>query len=131
MRSHFAKGTVVATVSAVRPFRLSVATLPCALPVGPGPSPPRGFDGYSGTRHTRQVAKPCGRSPARPSGRLPGRALPDRQEDRLAPHADNERGSFAMGFVSVQKLLCLTRKLRASANRQVAYVSRNAGKAIE
>ena len=57
----------------------------------------------------------------------PARALPDRQEDRLAPHEDNERRGFSMGFMSRAKLLCLTRKLRASANKKLAYVSRNAG----
>ena len=36
MEGHFVKATVVAAISAIRPFRLPVAALPFALRMGPG-----------------------------------------------------------------------------------------------
>jgi hypothetical protein len=87
---------VVATVSAFRPVRLPVATLPCAH----SPWAPVRIHRVDSTRIAEAGTLP-GRQTLRaltgtaqwtPLG--PARALPDRQEDRLAPHEDNERGGF-------------------------------------
>jgi hypothetical protein len=68
-------------------------TLPCALPVGPGPDSPRGFDAFSGSRHTPRPPNPAGAhrhgpvdaSRAGPSATRPSRRPPStsrRQRER-------------------------------------------------
>ena len=87
------KATVVANVSAFRPVRLPVATLPCALPVGRIHRVDSTRIAEAGTLPGRQTLRALtGTAQWTPLG--PARALPDRQEDRLAPHEDNERGGF-------------------------------------
>src|SRR5215216_4754000 len=82
-------------------------------PSDTGPGPPRGFAAFSGTRHTRQAAKTLrsltGTAQRAPLG--PSQALPGRQEDRLNPHEDSERGSFARDISPSQNSSCLKRKL--------------------
>src|SRR5215208_6307130 len=103
----------------------------CSPDTGAGPS--GSFGAFGRARHARQAAETLwalsGAAQRAPLGR--GQALPGRQEGRLNPHEDSRRGSFARRFISSPKLSCLKRKLRACANRWVAYVARSSKKAIE
>src|SRR5215208_4146762 len=80
--------------------------------------PSRSFGAFGRARHTRQAAETlwalsgaAQRAPLRT-----GQALSGRQEGRLNPHEDSERGSFARGFISSPKLSCLKRKLSLPFN---------------
>ena len=103
----------------------------CSPDTGAGPS--RSFGAFGRARHAREAAETlwalsgaAQRAPLRT-----GQALPGRQEGRLSPHEDSGRGSFARSFISIAKLLCLKRNLRACANRREVYVSKHSRKAVQ
>lgn len=69
--------------------------------------------GWTTARHAREATETL-RTLAWAAQRAPlgtGQVLPGPQEGRLNPHEDSGRGSFARGFISITKLLCLKRKL--------------------
>jgi hypothetical protein len=86
----------------------SAATLGAPLryrPPDTDPGPSRGFGTFGATRHTREAAETlralsgaAQRAPLRPS-----QALPGRQEGRLNPHEDSERGGFCDGHKAHRK----------------------------
>jgi hypothetical protein len=79
-----------------------------------GACPSRSFGAFGRARHTRQAAESLWAlsGAAQRATLRKSQALSGRQEDRLNPHEDRERGTFARGFISIPKLLCLKRKLR-------------------
>jgi hypothetical protein len=81
--------------------------------------PSRGFGAFGAPRHTRQAAETLRAltGTAQRSALGPGQALPGPQEERLTPHEDSERGSFAMEIKPIAKLSCLKRKLSTWVNK--------------
>src|SRR5215207_7616763 len=86
-----------------------------------GACPSRSFGAFGARGHARQAAETLWTlsRAAQRTALGPGEALPGSQEDGLNPHEDRERGSFARGFISIPKLLCLKRKLRRCAKVEV------------
>src|SRR5215207_4770724 len=85
-----------------------------------GACPSRSFGAFGARGHARQAAETLWTlsRAAQRTALGPGEALPGSQEDGLNPHEDRERGSFARGFISIPKLLCLKRKLSRNITLQ-------------
>ena len=79
----------------------------CPPYTGAGPS--RSFSAFGRARHARQAAETLWTlsGAAQRTALGPGETLSGSQEDRLNPHEDSGRGSFARGFISIAKLLVL------------------------